>query len=99
MIYILDDEAGKEALYIRSDLYKYIIKVRRHKEGDELSFRSRKNMDLLYTYKLDKVEPRSAELLLVSSKVQIVKSERSLHIGWCVIDSNSQCSSVGEVHI
>ncbi|MDD5372378.1 MAG: 16S rRNA (uracil(1498)-N(3))-methyltransferase [Sulfurimonas sp.] len=89
LIYILDDEAGGQTLQIRGDLHKYLIKVRRHKEGDELSFRARQNIEVLHNYKLERVEARSAELSLISSKTEEVKSKKSLHIGWCVIDSNS----------
>ena len=73
MIYILDDEAGKETLHVRGDLHKYLIKVRRHKEGDILNFRSRENIEVLHTYKIESVEPRDAELSLISSVPQEVK--------------------------
>jgi 16S rRNA (uracil1498-N3)-methyltransferase len=43
----------------------------------------------LHRYKIDVVEPRSAELSLVSSEQREVKSEKSLHVGWCIIDANS----------
>jgi len=89
VIYILDDEAGKEKLHVRAELHKYLIKVRRHREGDILHFRTRENLELLHTYRVDTVEPRSAELILISSQINEVKSLKNLHIGWCVIDSNS----------
>ena len=89
MIYILDDEAGEETLQIRGDLHKYLIKVRRHKEGDTISFRARQNIEILHNYKLDIIEARSAELSLILSKKEEIKSKKSLHVGWCVIDANS----------
>ncbi len=89
MIYILDDEAGESVLHIRGDLYKYLIKVRRHKEGDEISFRSRENIKVLHRYKIETLEPRSAELSLLGSEEIEVKSKKSLHVGWCIIDTNS----------
>jgi len=89
LIYILDDEAGAPRLNIRGDLHKYLIKVRRHKEGDEISFRSRENIKMLHRYKIDSLEPRSAELSLLGSEELEVKSKRSLHVGWCIIDTNS----------
>ncbi|MCK9472097.1 16S rRNA (uracil(1498)-N(3))-methyltransferase [Sulfurimonas sp.] len=89
LIYILDDEAGKQALHVKGELHKYLIKVRRHKEGDEINFRSRQNIEILHRYKIETVEPRSAELSLISSDIHEVKSEKSLHIGWCTIDANS----------
>lgn len=89
LIYILDDEAGESDLHIRGDLHKYLIKVRRHKEGDEISFRSREKIKILHRYKIESVEPRSAELRLLSSEELEVKSKKQLHIGWCIIDTNS----------
>lgn len=89
LIYILDDDAGKETLHVRGELHKYLIKVRRHKEGDTINFRSRENMEILYSYRLDNIEPRDAKLSLISSCKHEVKSQKSLHVGWCVIDSNS----------
>lgn len=89
LIYIFDDEAGRDTLCIRGDLYKYLIKVRRHKKGDELYFRAKQNLEILHRYKIESVEPRSAELSLLFSKKEEIKSTKSLHLGWCVIDSNS----------
>lgn len=89
LIYILDDDAGSETLHVRGDLHKYLIKVRRHKEGDELSFRARKSIEILHRYRVESVEPRSAELSLISSKVEEIKSEKNLHVGWCIVDANS----------
>ena len=89
MIYTLYDDSGKETLHVKGDLYKYLVKVRRHVEGDELSFRSRENIKTLHKYKVIHVEPRSLELSLISSNIDEVKAEKSLHIAWCVIDSKS----------
>lgn len=89
LIYILDDEAGEPTLHIRGELHKYLIKVRRHKEGDEINFRSREDIKILHRYKVESVEPRSAELRLLSSEEIEVKSKKPLHIGWCIIDTNS----------
>ncbi len=89
MIYILDDEVGKDTLHVKGDLYKYLVKVRRHSEGDELSFRTRKDIKTLYRYKVKSVEPRSLELSLLSSDIKEVKSQKNLHVAWCVIDPKS----------
>ena len=89
MIYILDDDAGKNDLHVKGDLYKYLVKVRRHSEGDELSFRSREDIKCLHKYMIKTVEPRSIELSLISSSVEEVRSAKSLHVGWCIIDSKS----------
>ncbi len=89
LIYILDDDAGKEFLNVKGELYKYLVKVRRHVEGNELGFRSRKDIKTLHNYRVQSVEARSLELSLISSHVKEVKSEKSLHVAWCAIDSKS----------
>jgi 16S rRNA (uracil1498-N3)-methyltransferase len=89
LIYIFDDNAAKEILTIKGELYKYLIKVRRHVVGDEISIRSKSDSKTLYTYKIENIESRSLELQLISSKVEEVYSKKELHIAWCVIDSKS----------
>lgn len=89
LIYIFDDEAGSQILHVRGELHKYLIKVRRHKEGDELSFRARKNIEILHRYRIEAVEPRSAELSLISSTFEEIRSKKNLHVGWCIVDANS----------
>ena len=89
MIYTFDDSAGQETLHVKGELYKYLIKVRRHVEGDELSFRSRDTIKTLHKYKVTRVESRSAELSLISSQIEEVKSKKYLHVAWCTIDPKS----------
>lgn len=89
MTYIFHDDAGNKSLKIKADLFKYLVKVRRHVNGDKIDFRSRQKLSQLYTYEVVSVEPRSIELNLVSSSIKEVKSKKSLHIGWCLIDSKS----------
>lgn len=89
MIYILDDESGEESLHVRGELHKYLFKVRRHEIGDEIAFRSRKNLKILTTYKVEELDARYAVLRVVSSAELEVKSKKSLHIGWCIIDPKS----------
>jgi len=89
MIYFFDDNAGAETLKIKGEMHKYLVKVRRHAEGDILSVRSIKKIETLHNYKVIVVEPRFLELELINSKEQIVKSKRELHVAWCIIDSKS----------
>jgi len=89
LIYILLDETPKDSLTIKGEIFKYLVKVRRHSEGDEINFRSKPDMKILYTYKINSVDNRSLELFLIDSKEQEVKAKKSLHIGWCVIDTKS----------
>lgn len=89
MIYVLDENAGKESLTLKGELYKYLIKVRRHSEGDELYFRSKDTITMLHKYKVSSLESRSAELSLIDSSENEVKSKKYLHLGWCIIDPKS----------
>ncbi len=89
MIYIFDENAGESVLILKGELHKYLIKVRRHKEGDTIAFRNEKDIKVLHTYKVDSVEPKKAVLSLQDSKVLEIKAKKELHIGWCKIDAKS----------
>lgn len=89
MIYILDDKAGSETLTLKGETHKYLVKVRRHCEGDEVAFRNRDDIETLHLYKFTSIEPRNATLTLISSKRVEVSAAKELHIAWCVIDAKS----------
>ncbi|MFT7861046.1 MAG: 16S rRNA (uracil(1498)-N(3))-methyltransferase [Sulfurimonas sp.] len=89
MIFIYEEQASKEHLSIKGELFKYLIKVRRHKEGDILSLRRKDEPKTLYSYKITTIEPRALSLELLSTEVAEIKPQHDLHIGWCVIDSKS----------
>jgi len=89
MIYLFNESAGKETFHLKGEDFKYLIKVRRHAEGDILGFRNKKDIKTLHMYKLRSIEGRSATLELVSSKLLEIAPKKELHIGWCVIDSKS----------
>lgn len=89
LIYILLDETPKERLSIKGEQFKYLVKVRRHSVGDEVAFRAKEQMSVLYKYKIVDIDARSLSLEKISSKTKELKSKKSLHIGWCIIDSKS----------
>lgn len=89
MIYILHEDVSKEFFTIKGEQFKYLVKVRRHAIGDEINFRNKEKIETLYTYKVQSIDGRSLDLKLISSKEEEVKSIKSLHIGWCVIDIKS----------
>ena len=89
MIYIFEESAGEATLKLKGELHKYLIKVRRHSEGDTIAFRNKDAVEMLHIYRVTEVEPRSATLELIESKELEVKSEQELHIAWCVIDAKS----------
>ena len=89
MIYILLDDAPTNILTIKGETFKYLIKVRRHSIGDEIQFRSRDNLSLLYKYELLEIDSRSVSLKRISMQENVVESTKNLHIAWCIIDNKS----------
>ena len=89
LIYTFNESAGQRQLTLKGELHKYLIKVRRHGLGDELAFRNREDIKTLHQYTIVSLEPRSATLELVNSKILEVASLDDLHIAWCVIDAKS----------
>ncbi len=89
MIYILLDFKPDIEFSIKGEVFKYLVKVRRHNEGDEINFRSKDDLKTLYKYKISEIDNRSLKLVLVDSFINEVKAKKSLHIGWCVIDTKS----------
>ena len=88
MLYLYHKEASKPQLTLTGDEHKYIFKVRRHKLDDILHLRNLKN-NTIYNYKISFIDKRSSILELQNSQELIVKSHKTLHIGWCVIDPKS----------
>jgi len=89
VIYAFDENAGDAELVIKGELHKYLIKVRRHKEGERLAFRNKRDTKTLYTYEVREIEPRTATLELLSSHECEVRATKELHIAWCIIDPKS----------
>ena len=89
MIFILLDEKPQDNLLIKGEIFKYLIKVRRHDIGDRVHFRVKREMDILYLYEIESIDNRSLTLSYISSSQNIVESEKNLHIAWCLIDPKS----------
>ncbi len=89
LIYVLDDRAGDASLHVKGELYKYLIRVRHHKVGDNVIFRNSTNIIVAHSYLLESIAPREAVFKLLKSAVQQMKPDRYFHIGWCVIDTKS----------
>jgi len=86
---MLHENAAKSKITLKGDLHKYLIKARRHVEGDKLSFRNKEDIKTLHHYRIINVDGRSLDVELISSKTQEVKATKELHIAWCVIDLKS----------
>lgn len=89
MRFLFHEEAGNEALTLKGEAFKYIVKVRRHQVGDTVALRHPDTPETLYTYRLASSDGRRAELLLNAKEHLRVGSKKNLHIGWCIIDPKS----------
>ena len=89
MRFLFDEDAGGGELVLKGESFKYIVKVRRHKVGDELGFRRREGSSTLYRYRIVSTDGRSAVLELLSAEEEQIAAPRELHIGWCVVESKS----------
>jgi len=89
LIYILLDDSPTEVLNLKGEVFKYLVKVRRHSVGDRIQFRAKEDMKTLYTYEIQSIENRNIQLQLMDSKEELIEAKKPLHIGWCVIDIKS----------
>jgi 16S rRNA (uracil1498-N3)-methyltransferase len=88
MLYLYHKEASQPQLTLAGDEHRYIFKVRRHKADDLLYLRNLED-GFIYEYKVTAIDKRSVILDLQNSHELSVNAQRSLHIGWCVIDPKS----------
>ncbi len=86
MKFLLHDTVGAEELSVSGDDYKYLVKVRRHKTGDLIAFRSRERLSEEYRYRLERTDGRYAYFSLQSHHHAPSESNHRLHIGWCLVD-------------
>lgn len=86
MKFLLHSDAGAEELIVCGDDYKYLIKVRRHKSGDLIVFRSKKDLSQEYRYRLERTDGRNAYCSYQSHHHAPCVSTKTLHIGWCIVD-------------
>ena len=101
MQYIYNINASEHHIQLKEDDYRYIIKVRRHKIDDIIALRNLKD-DILYSYKIESITRRELTIGLISQRELIIKSNKNLHIGWCVIDTKiieKNISSLNEMGV
>jgi 16S rRNA (uracil1498-N3)-methyltransferase len=89
LIYLFCEDASKEFVTLKGENFKYLVKVRRHSEGDTIFLRQKEDPQVLHTYKIDLIDNRSLTLKLVESKESVVYAKRDLHLAWCIIDNKS----------
>lgn len=92
---------GFDILVIADEVYKYLIKARRHKINEKIYFRNLKD-NLIYLYEIKNIDKKTASLELVSSEEKIVKNSKNLHLAWCVVDTKTvekNISSLNELGV
>lgn len=89
MTYILLDEKKSETLTLKGEMFKYLVKVRRHSVEESIAFRYKDDMSTLHHYKIVDIANRSLTLVLQNSQLLEIGAQKSLHIGWCIIDPKS----------
>jgi len=77
--------SGDTTLIIDGDLHKYLFRIRRHKKENNIFFRNLKDNNI-YEYKVLDISKKQTTLTLVSFEELIIKQNKNLHIGWCVVD-------------
>ncbi|WP_456451949.1 RsmE family RNA methyltransferase, partial [Hydrogenimonas sp.] len=85
MQFLYHPDAGLPDITVEGEAYRYLFKVRRHRQGERIALRNLAN-DYLYFYRIDKVTRREAELVYLDKEERVVMPERALHLGWCVVD-------------
>jgi len=85
MQFTFHENASDLSLKIDGDLHKYLFKVRRHDTSKNIYFRNLKD-DFIYEYKVVSTSRRDTTLELISKEEKIIKPQKYLHIGWCIID-------------
>lgn len=85
MQFVYHEKVGEEKFVIDLNEYAHLFKVRRVGLGDVLEWRNLRDA-YMYTYKIANIGKKEAILERVSQKEQSVKSPKSLHVGWCIID-------------
>ncbi len=89
--------ASFNIIEIENDLYKYLIKARRYKVGDEIAFRNLKD-DFIYNYKITSIRRHKAFCELISKEEKIVENSKKLHIGWCIVNPKTMEKSIASLN-
>lgn len=87
MQYLHHPDAGAKHLQLEGDPHRYLFKVRRHRAGEQVHLRS--GDDILYTYTIDTLDKKTAQLTLIDQASLPIHATHTLHIGWCQIDPKS----------
>lgn len=90
-------DASSSILEIESDLYKYLIKARRHKIDDVIAFRNLEDKNI-YIYKISSIDRKKALCELISHEEKIIENPKKVHIGWCLVDPKTVEKSIASLN-
>ena len=88
MQYLYHPEASALQLTLMGDDHRYLFKVRRHRVGEVIALRNLQD-GILYHYLIERMDKKTAHLLLQREETLEITAKRVLHIGWCMIDPKS----------
>lgn len=88
MQYLFHKHSSEPNLTLTGDEHRYLFKVRRHKEGEQIALRNLKD-EKIYIYTIVSLTKKEALLQLQEAKELPIKAEKSIHIAWCIIDPKS----------
>ncbi|MDD3323546.1 MAG: 16S rRNA (uracil(1498)-N(3))-methyltransferase [Sulfurospirillaceae bacterium] len=85
MQFVYHEKAGEKSLVVDASEYAHILKVRRTKIGDILSWRNLRN-DTIHDYKAVEINKKNATWELVGSKELSTCADKKFVLGWCVVE-------------
>ncbi|MCF6172658.1 MAG: 16S rRNA (uracil(1498)-N(3))-methyltransferase [Campylobacteraceae bacterium] len=85
MQFIFSKNSRKDRLILNTKKFSHIFKVRRAKNGEILFFRNLED-DILYKYKLIRIDKKEAILELLEAQELKIEAKKPLHVGWCIVD-------------
>ena len=85
MQFLYHPDAGLPDITIEGEAYRYVVKVRRCREGERIALRNLAD-DWLHFYRIEKITRREAQLVFEEKEERVVMPEKRLHLGWCIVD-------------
>ncbi len=85
MIFAYHKNSGDKVLIVDGELFRHLFLARRHKLSHIIKVSKLDNK--LFYYKITNITKKQAELTYVQQEY-VNYSNKYLHIGWCIIDSN-----------
>ncbi len=85
MQFLYHPDAGLPDITIEGEAFRYVVKVRRHRQGERIALRNLAD-DWLYFYRVETITRREAELSFEGKEERVVMPFRRLHLGWCIVD-------------